>query len=639
MKQTKPFIFMGNSYFEYQKLAKAMAENWNDAVIEINNGVSLTYFADNDPAIYGKMQVEIQRCKYADNVLTAFLYYIAPNLGICIKGRFFVSLVQMAEVMEENYAKIIPGIQAFIEDKCISHLFMDDLMENYKNKMMISLIPTIESNIEDSFAYYYFFKLFTDKKNTRKNKELDPFLSVFGSQTNSIQTVYNITRRDDFLYSLSKYIGFDRTLAYKKNPDFLLGLYDNAQPYTSVDLKPLMYCGYHIYMLANFKNYSYKKGIAKDIYGQYVKLSSRYAKGKDLDIDFARKAYDLYLRFVAAYQAGDIITSNVVYSLDKVSCNTVVCSSYDATAVSAPVTPRTVSSNPKITLPTKELASNVAAVEEDLDEIFDEKQPDFTQLESIVRSTQNLNPTPPGAPIPTVVNGADLPPVSQVPEFETEGESAKEEIQEENVPLTDAAKKMKKFKNAYGRKTRFALFGLLLGLWFVIEYVLSIVVRKDVIINKGFDIAIVSCGGLVILAALILLTHNFKSKKLSNKYYDEQGNRTKLGQELTKLERRKVRSKIYYSFRSWSSVILVLSSFSLICILKFYLFPILEKMNIEAINDALTNSWNVYYVLIAPVLGIVLCIIKKKKTIPYLIFAFILEIVVIAAAVGIASLF
>lgn len=653
MKQNIGYFFKNKTYYDYDTLVKDFAANWKEAIQELKDGRLQSYLETVDPYIHGIMQAEFKRCKYLDNILSLILLQMAPNLGYCIKGKFFKGIFDIIAFARKEYSRVIVAVQNFIEDKCLSRLFINDII-SYEGGItaFVEELPLIEANIKNSFVYYYFIKHFEPQEIQEELiNPLNYYLSPLIGETKILEKLYKVTRRDDFLYELTKYIGFKETLAYQKNDNFVFGLYDLIKSYLSFDFTSLVYEGYHIFMLANFKNYSYAKGKPRDIFGQYVKLSSRYAKGKNLDLDFARQCFELYYRFVEYHKNDTIVPLAEAYFLDKVSCNTFACSAYDDEAEDAKLTTKEIlkhsnlenneDKEKKIKKEKKDKKQKPVVVKEESKEpvpsAVDTDTLDFTKVNAYVPTNGDMDADFSG-------NLDELPPISEEPTFIFEEtfdiieEPVVDPLDDEGYPHTDAALKMKNHKTSYGKKTRFAFVGLALSIWFVIEIIFALIQERD-IVEKTFDRGMLVCTGILLLVSMGLIFTNARSKALAKKYYDENGNPTKECSAFPKLERRKIRKKIYYSFRAWTTLFIVLASYCLICMLVYYFMPLLDKVTgIEWAVKAI-DAWNNYYILIAPVLALIICIVKKRKNILFTILTFVIEIVVIAAAVIIASLF
>lgn len=606
MKQNATFIFKNKPYNDYKELATAFADNWNEAIAQINNDyeVFLNYFLKNDPFVYGQMKIEIKRCKYLDNVLTSLIHFLSPELGICIKGKFFKDLKDMAMYMEQQYSLIVPGIKAFLEDKCISHLYLKDLIKLEKDyDGFVRQLPLLEANGNSDFVYYYFFMHFS--KNSMY-KSLDLFLGQCLNEKDPIKMFYGITRRSDFLYSLSMVVGLEKTIAYEKNKDFLYSLYDLVHKDIDFDFKKVFYSGYPFFNLANFKNYSYNSPKAKKISEQYVKYSLSYAKGKDTSIDFAKKVFNLYYSFVKEYQNQNIVELNSKFNMNRICCNTICCEAYDALALSAPVSIKEVLHKP-IAPNTNENVS---------DEMFSVPAPDFAHAEEDQGEIKELKK-------PILADDFN----------DEDNEPAK--ISNE---VDESTSKLNEFRRHYFSKELVALFSFIFFIWGAFEFIYRVIIKKGIIIEKTFDFGIAGCSIVLAAVSLVIFIKNKKSKALCKKYFDVNGNKNSAYEALNKLERQKIRKNIYYGFRVWSTLMIILSSYILVCLLWFYANPLLTHMTNDLVVKLLLK-WNNYLLLIAPVISFLMCILKKKQNLLYAIICYLIEIVVILVVCYILSVF
>lgn len=606
MKQNSTFIFKNKSYNDYKEIALAFADNWNEAIAQINNDyeVFLNYFLKNDPFIYGQMKIEIKRCKYLDNVLTSLIHLLAPELGICIKGKFFSDLKAMALYMEQQYSVIVPGIKAFLEDKCVSHLYLKDLIKLEKdNETFVRQLPLLEANANSEFVYYFFFMHFS--KNSMY-KSLDLFLGQCLSEKDPIKMFYSITRRADFLYSLSMVVGLESTISYEKNKDFLFSLYDLVHKDIEFDFKKVFYSGYPFFNLANFKNYSYNSPKAKKISEQYVKYSLSYAKGKDTSIDFAKKVFNLYYSFVKEYQNQNIVETNAKFNLNRICCNTICCEAYDSLALSAPVSIKEVLHKPIVPNANEGVS----------DEMFSVPAPDFAHAEDDQGEIKEYK-----KPI--------------VDDFLEDDNNT---LADKESKIDESTAKLVEFRRHYFSKELIALLGIILFIWGAFEFVYRVIIKKGIIIDKTFDIGIAACAIVLLAISIVIFIKNKKSKALSKKYFDINGNRNSNYEELNKLERQKVRKDIYYGFRAWSTVIIIFSSYVLVCLLWYYANPLLANINSEFIIKLL-DKWNNYLLLIAPVISFLMCILKKKQNLLYAVICYLIEIIVILVVCYILSVF
>ena len=322
MKAKISYSFNGKEYRNLENLAIDMSKNWKAALAELKSGNLLNQVKEYYPHIAINTDLEFKRCKYLDNVLTMFLHFIAPKLGVCIKGMFFKNLKEIAKYMADQHPVILQGVVAFVEDKCIEHLFLEEVVA--KSDELVQLLPKIEANIQNPFVYYYLFKQFTQDTTA---KDINFYLSYIAASSQPLEFTYNLTHNDDFLYQLSKIVGFDGAFAYAINEDFLFGLYDIVKNHTKVKFTDIVLKGYHIDMLIDYVNYSYVKE-GKKVYKQYKKVSKKFRKGRNHTVKFAKEIYNLYNEFVQQYQKGNITALEEVYAIDKNICNTMVSQAY-----------------------------------------------------------------------------------------------------------------------------------------------------------------------------------------------------------------------------------------------------------------------------------------------------------------------
>lgn len=334
MKQKVGFQFMGNEYFDYRSLTLAMARNWNDAVTIVDKEQFLGYFAANDPYMYGRLELEIKRCHYLESACSMALYSLYPDDGVCIGGRFFKSLKEIADCMYQNYPTVLNSFVNFFNDKCVSHVFSavdtSNLPESYVN--FVNEIPFIEEHINTPFLYSYFMRFFHDGFKEASNDSytvLDRFFRVvLNSDTEIMKAVHELTKNPDFLVVLARYYGLPRIYQFTLSNNYFFECVGLVNKYVTFDCKELLTEGYHIWMVDHFQYYNFDSVKAKNLYKKYSRASKdkNLLKSDSFDNLFknTQKLYIMYQEFVKLFVSKEITTSNETYLLENAYNGTIV---------------------------------------------------------------------------------------------------------------------------------------------------------------------------------------------------------------------------------------------------------------------------------------------------------------------------
>lgn len=309
------FEFLGEHYTDEKTLALALARNFADAINYIFTENFLNSVSDS--YLKGRIVAEIRRCKYVESAVSMVIYLLNPELGLCVKGKFFKSLKDLANYM---------CYETDSDDKAIIHLFLDHaithtlaLVESDSQDFRKDIVY-VEEHIEDKSIYDYFISLFDVgfKQNDAHGLSVfDYALYGIASEKDKFQAFLELLDTPSFKSCLYSHFGISYTLSLYEKSDYPYVIFNLLKDNTSIDLTPFTGNGVHVWTLTKIKNYKFTR-IAKKIKHQMKKLAGKAKKVQLFNekLNNSSQCYELYKCFVDAYDYGFIVAKEEQYELN-----------------------------------------------------------------------------------------------------------------------------------------------------------------------------------------------------------------------------------------------------------------------------------------------------------------------------------
>lgn len=309
------YKFLNNNYVNIEDFAVGLSENYGDAINFIFTNAFLNQI--DDYYLRGRIQTEMRRCKYVESVFTMVIYLLNPSLGLCVRGRFFKTLEDLAKYMHVTSTnKDISIIHLFL-DNCITHTL--GIADNYSEEFKDNIVY-IEDNIEDPAIYEYFIDLF-DIKFKREDAHglsvFDYYLSTISTTSSRLDAYLSLINDPGFKSALFKQFGLKQTLEIygKKNAPFeFIKLIDD---YTQLDIVQFLDMGITTWLLKNYNNYKFSHDTSK--VKNLLKECARESKqvmSVDERVKFNEKVYIYYRNFLNLYDCQKIVEKSEEYRLD-----------------------------------------------------------------------------------------------------------------------------------------------------------------------------------------------------------------------------------------------------------------------------------------------------------------------------------
>ncbi len=309
------FKFLGKNYDNERELAKALADNYADALNYVFTEEFLNCFSDT--YLRGRVVAELRRCRYAESALAMIIYLLNPELGLCVKGKFFMSLKDLATYMYYNSQEENLTIVHLFLDHAITHTLALAELENIKLKKDIVYV---EDHIEDPAIYEYFIDLFdvrfkqTDAHGLTK---FDYFLYGISNKKDKFQAFLELLDDSSFKSSLYSTFGISYILSIYEKPDYPYVIFNLLKEKTTMELDSFTGNGVHVWILSHIKNYKYY-GVARKIKSKMKKLYKLHKKTQLFDerLNNSSRCYELYKCFTDAYEYGFISAIEDNYAIN-----------------------------------------------------------------------------------------------------------------------------------------------------------------------------------------------------------------------------------------------------------------------------------------------------------------------------------
>lgn len=315
------YKFMGKNYKDEKSFGKALAYNFPDAINYIFTPEFKACF--KDPYLWGRISVEIARCKYKESAFTMVVYLLNPDLGLCVKGKFFNSVYDLALYVKEQ-----DGMQDFIE-----HLFVDNVISStffkYDQSELKKDVIYIENNISDPAIKEYFVDLFDQNFPKSENYGLsiyDFYLYPVSKAKDPFEAFLDLIDNPKFKACLFKTFGVNEVLdVYNtvEKPFKIIRLLLEKSAYHELNplINPILNSGFDLYVCKNYDSYQYKS-VAKellDFFKDYLKTYND--KSFNEQVDYREQLYLKFINFIRLLDCGLIVPNEPNADVTKVYNN------------------------------------------------------------------------------------------------------------------------------------------------------------------------------------------------------------------------------------------------------------------------------------------------------------------------------
>lgn len=327
----KKYIFNEIEYSSLNELGDAFSLEFELAMEQVfSNPKGLIKFVrSKNKKLAKEIASNITSSKYQNNAITFIIFNLCDDKRVVINGENITFKALTNRV--KKYGPEHKAIYAFMEDLGISKTFAKLNIE----PKLTNDSYFIEKNINDPFAYEYLSTFY----EFDYVESLHGFISnVFIYDDERFRRASKIVKTNTrFNLIMAHRIGFKEIylMRQEKLPLFKAIKHLKAE-FNHDDLAKLISNTFFWWLFDNYDKYQYKND-SKDILKSLNKLKSqkkKLDKNYSLDgfVDISSELYELYLRFVDKMKEGLITVKkkfNVEeYTLDKLYCNTYICSNY-----------------------------------------------------------------------------------------------------------------------------------------------------------------------------------------------------------------------------------------------------------------------------------------------------------------------
>lgn len=327
----KKYIFNEIEYDSLNELGNAFSLDFEAAINQVfNNPKGLIKFVrSKNKKLAKEIASNITASKYQNNAITFIIFNLCDDKRVVINGEAlsFKALTNRVK----KYGPEHKAIYAFMEDLGISKTFAKLNIE----PKLTNDSYFIEKNINDPFVFEYLSTFY----EFDYVESLHGFISnVFIYDDERFRRASKIIKTNTrFNLIMAHRLGFKEVylMRQEKMPLFKAIKHLKAE-FNHDDLAKLISNTFFWWLYDNYDKYQYK-GDSKDILKSLNKLKSQKKKldknySLDKFVDLSSDLYELYLRFVDKMKEGLITVKKKFnaeeYTLDKLYCNTYICSNY-----------------------------------------------------------------------------------------------------------------------------------------------------------------------------------------------------------------------------------------------------------------------------------------------------------------------
>ena len=327
----KKYVFNEIEYASLNELGNAFSLDFELAMEQVfSNPKGLIKFVrSKNKKLAKEIASNITASKYQNNAVTFIIYNLCDDKRVVINGELTTFKALTHKV--KKYGPEHKAIYAFMEDLGISKTYAKLNIE----PKLTNDSYFIEKNISDPFVFEYLSTFY----EFDYVESLHGFISnVFIYDDERFRRASKIVKTNTrFNLIMAHRLGFKEIylMRQEKMPLFKAIKHLKAE-FNHDDLAKLISNTFFWWLFDNYDKYQYKND-AKDILKSLNKLKSqkkKLDKNYNLDgfVDISSDLYELYLRFVDKMKEGLITVKkkfNVEeYTLDKLYCNTYICSNY-----------------------------------------------------------------------------------------------------------------------------------------------------------------------------------------------------------------------------------------------------------------------------------------------------------------------
>lgn len=579
----KKYVFNEIEYDSLNELGNAFSLDFESAMENIfaNPKALIKFVRSKNKKLAKEIASNITTSKYQNNATTFIIFNLCDDKKVVINGEVitFKALVNNIKKFGSEHK----AIYAFMEDLGITKTFAKLNIE----PKLANDSYFIEKNINDPFVYEYISTFY----EFDYVESLHGFISnVFIYDDERFRRASKIIRTNQrFNLIMAHRLGFKNIylMRQEKMPLFSAIKYLKSE-FNEDDLAKLISNTFFWWLLDNFDKYQYKKE-AKDIYKSLKKTKNnkkKLDKNYTLDafVDLSSELYELYLRFVDKLKEGLITVkkkfNEAEYTLDKLYCNTYICSNY-------------MKDNP---------------VKLSTENIMEEKpEPQYDENGEEIVVVRDENP--------------DL----------LEDDDDMVQTMSNEIPkkiLKKRVKQMAKMKRFITQYIMISLVSLIFG---IVGFIVAPIIELDGKSLKEYEILsmplfivfiLLMIAGLVISIVLglkvkktgksiddIIMLSNFNASDANMTPKQE-----KMIQALKENEE-KIRQRALNEHRILSAILCAFLSFG-VCVFGIYLISIIDlliELPIGWKESYLQSSSKIVYLLAAPVFGVAYGILRKRK--------------------------
>lgn len=327
----KKYVFNEIEYTSLNELGNAFSLDFELAMEQVfsNPKELIKFVRSKNKKLAKEIASNITASKYQNNAITFIIYNLCDDKRVVINGELTTFKALTHKV--KKYGPEHKAIYAFMEDLGISKTYAKLNIE----PKLTNDSYFIEKNISDPFVFEYLSTFY----EFDYVESLHGFISnVFIYDDERFRRASKIVKTNTrFNLIMAHRLGFKEIylMRQEKMPLFKAIKHLKAE-FNHDDLAKLISNTFFWWLFDNYDKYQYKND-AKDILKSLNKLKSqkkKLDKNYSLDgfVDISSDLYELYLRFVDKMKEGLIIVKkkfNVEeYTLDKLYCNTYICSNY-----------------------------------------------------------------------------------------------------------------------------------------------------------------------------------------------------------------------------------------------------------------------------------------------------------------------
>lgn len=306
------YRFLNQTFENEQDFALALSQNYADALNYIFTTEFKSCFLDS--YLRGRVDAEIKRCKYAESALTMIIYLLNPNLGLCVRGKYFKTLKDLARFMYNTSLDKPKSIIHLFKDHCITHTLglREELDEKLRNDIVY-----VEDHIEDDSIYEYFVSLFDIKfkqEDAHGLSVFDYFIYGVTNEKDRFQAYLNLLNDPSFKSSLYKVYSIPEVLKIYNQKDAPFAILKLLGENVSIDMAPIVDSGINVWLCKNVENYKFARK-AKHIKRLLIKCKNYIEKLTTIEekIEFNEKIYNVYKSFINFYDCNLISAKSEEY--------------------------------------------------------------------------------------------------------------------------------------------------------------------------------------------------------------------------------------------------------------------------------------------------------------------------------------